>query len=121
MSGGWQDYRLVAIGMQLVKREFKNQLINDALSYGRILSFDFAAAATRSAISTEVEVETFFTRLMIYYLCRLFDGTQVDVINFENLEFRDMVGTISQQPTFNDWLQQCLQRGADRMMKGIFA
>jgi hypothetical protein len=47
----------------------------------------------------------------------LFDGTQVDGINFEKLEFRDIVGTISQQPTFHDWLHQCLQRGADRMMK----
>ena len=31
-----------AIGMQLVKSQLKNQLIMDALAYGRILSFDFS-------------------------------------------------------------------------------
>lgn len=105
-----------AIGMQNVKPELKNQLITEALSCGRILSFDFANAAARTAVSTVEEVETFFTRLMIYFLCRLFDGTEVDGIHFQQAEFNFITGFIGIQTRFNQWKRNCLQFGVDRMI-----
>ncbi|KAJ3324660.1 hypothetical protein HDV06_006553, partial [Boothiomyces sp. JEL0866] len=105
-----------AVGMQLVKPHLKNQLIIDALKYGRILSFDFASAAARTAIPTQEDIETFFTRLMIYFLCRMFDGTQVDGIHFEETEFSNVISFIGRQDRFNSWKKGCLQFGADRMM-----
>jgi hypothetical protein len=101
-----------AIGMQLVKRQLKNQLIMDALAYGRILSFDFSSAA----VATEKDIETFFTRLMIYFLCRMFDGTQVDGIYFEEIVFSNVVSFKGRQDRFHDWKNSCLQLNADRMM-----
>lgn len=80
-----------AIGMQLVKPQLKNQLIMDALAYGRALSFDFACAAAGTAIRTQEEIRTFFTRLMIYFLCRMFDGTQVKGIHFKETEFSNII------------------------------
>jgi hypothetical protein len=105
-----------AVGMQLVKPHLKNQLIMDALAYGRILSFDFAGAAARNAVRTEDDIETFFTRLMLYFLCRMFDGTQVDGIHFYQTEFNNVVSFIGRQGRFNSWKKDCLQFGADRMM-----
>ena len=104
-----------AVGMQLVKPHLKNQLIMDALAYGRILSFDFAAAAGTAVPSAE-DIETFFTRLMIYFLCRMFNGTQVDGIHFEETEFSNVISFIGSQNKFNSWKKNCLWFGADRMM-----
>jgi hypothetical protein len=105
-----------AVGMQLVKPHLKNQLIMDALAYGRILSFDFAGDAAETAIPYQEDIRTFFTRLMIYFLCRLFDGTQVDGIHFEETEFSNVVSFIGSQNRFNSWKKACLELGADRMM-----
>ena len=105
-----------AIGMQLVKPHLKNQLIMDALAYGRILSFDFASAAAETAIPNQEDIRSFFPRLMIYFLCRMFDGTQVDAIHFEKTEFSNVISFIGRHGKFNSWKNGCLQFGADRMM-----
>jgi hypothetical protein len=105
-----------AVGMQLVKPHLKNQLIMDALAYGRILSFDFAGAAAETAIPSQEDIRTFFPRLMIYFLCRMFDGTQVDGIHFEETELSNVISFIGSQNRFNSWKQACLELGADRMM-----
>jgi hypothetical protein len=107
-----------AIGMQLVKPHLKNQLIMDALAYGRILSFDFASADARTAMATQEEdIETFFTRLMIYFLCRMFDGTQVDGIYFKKIsQFATVTTIIGSQRRFEMWLKNSLKLNADDMM-----
>ena len=106
-----------AIGMQHVKENLKNNLIIDALQYGRILSFDFAGAAARTAMNTEEDIGTFFTRLMIYFLCRMFDGTQVDGIHFEKIsQFETVTTTIVSQLRFKMWLKKSLKLNADDMM-----
>ena len=105
-----------AVGMQLVKPHLKNQLIMDALAYGRILSFDFADAAVETAIPRQEDIRTFFPRLMIYFLCRMFAGTQVDGIHFEQTEFNNVISFIGSQNRFNSWKKACLELGADRMM-----
>ena len=106
-----------AIGMQKVKPELKNQLISEALSCGRILSFDFANAAAETAVPTQEDIKTFFTRLMIYFLCRLFDGTEVAGINFEKIShFSDVQTFSANQPLFRRWLSKCLKLNTDDMI-----
>ena len=62
-----------AVGMQPVKPHLKNQLIMDALQNGRIVSFDFAGPAAETAIPKQEDIKTFFHRLMIYFLCLMFN------------------------------------------------
>ncbi|KAI8895715.1 hypothetical protein BC833DRAFT_659886 [Globomyces pollinis-pini] len=107
---------LEAIGMQLVKECLQNNLILDAFKYGRILSFDFAGADGCTAIPSVKDIETFYTRLMIFFLCRLFDGTQVDGIHFEKIGFSNVVSFTGSQMRFNFWKKNCLELGADRMI-----
>ena len=112
--GMGKTFLLKMIGMQKVKEELQNVLIQEALSCGRIISFDFAKNAT--AIQSLDDVKSFFPRLMIYFLCLLFDGTQVDGINFEAIEF-DLIPVYGGiHPELNVWLKTCLNYRSDRMM-----
>ena len=106
-----------AIGIQTVKSELKNQLILDAMSTGRIISFDFASAEARTAVPEEKDIETFFTRLMIYFLCLMFHGCQVDGIRFEIIrQFSDVSIWIGRQEKFKNWLIESRRLKADHMM-----
>jgi hypothetical protein len=105
---------MVAIGMQAVKLELKNPLILDAIATGRIISFDFAS---RNAVPEEKDIEPFFTRLMVYFLCRMFDGCQVDGIYFQFVEFNDIILFRGKQKKFDSWKSDILKYGADRMME----
>lgn len=108
---------LAAVGMQKVKAEMRNPLILDAIATGRILSFDFAKGPGVTAISTERDVETFFTRLMIYFLCQMFDGCQVDGIYFEKIsQFSDILTFSGTQRNFRNWLKKTVQLAAEDMM-----
>jgi hypothetical protein len=88
----------------------------DALAYGRILSFDFAHVSTETAIPNQEDIRTFFTRLMIYFLCRMFHGTLVNGIYFEEIVFSNVVSFKGRQDRFHDWKKRCLQFDADGMM-----
>jgi hypothetical protein len=111
-----------AIAMQLVKPELENELMSEALLCGRILSFDFDYSPLAAyALATEKDVLTFFTRLMIYYLCRIFDGTQVDGIFFTAVLFREMgdpaAGLAKEdQPIFAEWKLKCMHQETDWMI-----
>ena len=108
---------MTAVGLQSVSRELKNPLILDAKATGRILSFDFPKDAGRGAIPTENDIETFFTRLMIYFLCLMFHGCQVDGIWFEKISpFSDVSIWIGRQQKFQIWLEGCKRLTADDMM-----
>ena len=102
------------IGMQKMKAELKNVLIEEAGSCGRILSFDFAKNAT--AIQTVDDVRSFFRRLMIYFLCLLFDDKQVDGINFQKINFADVRNHQGKQKKFNDWLYRAWNSDCDAII-----
>ena len=105
-----------AVGMQLVKPNLKSKSIEDAVKYGRILSFDFASSAAEFAVPSQEDIRTFFTRLMIYFLCRMFDGTLVGGIHFQKiLSFSEVVSTV-RDPMFNEWKSKWLPADADNMM-----
>jgi hypothetical protein len=113
--GMGKTFLLKMIGLQKVKDELKNDLIVESASCGRILSFDFAKDPT--AIQSAEDVKTFFSRLMIYFLCLLFDGRQVDGINFEEIKlFHNVNNFHGRQKKFNSWKLNWIASSADRMI-----
>ena len=62
------------------------------------------------------DVYSFFLRLMVYFLCRLFDGTQVDGINFEEEPFERISSYSGKQPKFNDWLRLARNYGVHKII-----
>jgi len=115
--GMGKTFLMKCVGNQKVKEQLKCGLIGDALKYGRILSFDFASAAAETAIPIQKDIRTFFTRLMIYFLCRLFNGTMVDGIEFELVsQFGEIVGFHAKQVAFQTWLDTSNRLNAEDMM-----
>ena len=112
--GMGKTFLLKMIGMQKMKAELKNVLIEEAGSCGRILSFDFAKNPT--AIQTVDDARDFFPRLMIYFLCLLFDAKQVDGINFEKINFEVVRNHQGKQKKFNDWLFSVWKSDCDTIM-----
>jgi hypothetical protein len=113
--GMGKTFLLKMIGMQKLKAELKNVMIVEAGSCGRILSFDFAKDST--AIQSVADTKTFLTRLMIYYLCLIFNGTQVDGIYFEEIKlFGNVNSFIGRQNQFNLWKKDWIESSADRMI-----
>jgi hypothetical protein len=99
------------------KETLKCGLIGDAFKYGRILSFHFASAAAETAVPSQEDIRTFFTRLMIYFLCHLFNGTMVDGIEFELIsQFGGIVGFWGKQVAFQTCLNNSNRLNAEDMM-----
>ena len=112
--GMGKTFLLKMIGMQKLKPDLQNELIKEAGSCGRILSFDFAKDAT--AILSVADTKSFFPRLMVYFLCLLFDGKSVDGINFEKQTFSEIRRHQGRQKRFNDWLSQIWNCESDSIM-----
>jgi hypothetical protein len=113
--GMGKTFLLKMIGMQKVKDHLKNAWIQDAKACGRVLSFDFLK--NPNAIKCEKDIDSFFPRLMVYFLCLIFDGRQVDGINFSKLgPFADVGTFVGNQKKFNEWKKCCLQKDLDDMM-----
>lgn len=53
---------------------------------------------------------------MIYFLCKIFDGCQVDGIHFQFMEFHEITSFQGRQMKLNYWKCQHMHYGADRMM-----
>ncbi|KAJ3308618.1 hypothetical protein HDV04_001031 [Boothiomyces sp. JEL0838] len=103
------------VGMQKMKKELRNVIIEEAGSCGRILSFDFAKQS--AAIQSIDDVTSFFPRLMIYFLCLLFNGKQVDGINFEDVViFSDVKSFVGKQEKFRMWKNKWIISSTDRMI-----
>ena len=99
--GMGKTFFLKKFGMQKIKDNLKTDIIGHAIATGRILSFDF----TSGNIKNEEDVYSFFPRLMVFFLCRIFDGKQVDGINFQQIKSFNEVSTASgQQLKFKRWL-----------------
>lgn len=99
--GMGKTFLLKKFGMQKIKDNLKTDIIGHAVASGRILSFDFASGS----IQNENDVYSFFPRLMVFFLCRIFDGTQVDGINFQQIKSFNEVSTVTgQQLKFKKWL-----------------
>ena len=113
--GMGKTFLLKMIGMQKVEEKLKNVLIQDAIACGRVLSFDFSRNS--DAIKRKEDIDVFLPSLMIYFLCLIFDGTQVDGINFTKIErFETVPAYVGSQKKFNEWKKSCFLKSADGMM-----
>ena len=86
--------------MQKIKEELKCPKIEQAISCGRILSFDFSKHEYE--IQSVGDIVSFFTRLMIHYLCYLFEEKRVDGIDFAYLKFYEL-HMEHKNKSFNEW------------------
>ncbi len=113
--GMGKSFLLKMFGRQKLEAHLLSTDICQAVSCGRILSFDFAKEAT--AIQSVEDVQSFFPRLMIFFLCRMFQGTEVDGIHFEEIKsFSNVINYSGKQSTFNLWIAEWKQSSAERMM-----
>ncbi len=78
-----KTFLLLAVGSQRVPVKYKNHHIQAAIDTGRLVSFDFSKTG---GPANEREAETFVVRLLIFFLCFLFNGTQVDGMHFEKIQ-----------------------------------
>lgn len=114
--GMGKTFLLQKIGAQDVPKGLENPRIREAAKRGRILSFDFAAKAA-DAPKTVNAVRRFPVHLMIFSLCNLFGGAQVDGIHFEKMVFLSHVATYKgTQRKFNGWLSKCLALSTSDMI-----
>jgi hypothetical protein len=114
--GTGKTFLLKKFGMQKIKDSLKTDIIGRAITSGRILSFDFAK--NPNAIQNIDDIFNFFPRLMIFFLCRIFDGTQVDGINFQEIRFfKHVERFIGKQVKFNEWLVKWRLSDGDNMMR----
>ncbi len=70
--GMGKTFLLKMIAMQRVKQELKCSKIEQPISCGRILSFD--VSKHEYDIQNVEGIQSFFTQLMVHYLCRLFEN-----------------------------------------------
>jgi hypothetical protein len=112
--GMGKTFLLKKFGMQQIKDNLKTPIIGKAITAGRILSFDFVKHP--NAIQNDDDVYSFFPRLMVFFLCRIFDGMQVDGINFESTTFEKISSHSGKQPKFNNWLYRAWNSDVDELM-----
>jgi hypothetical protein len=113
--GMGKTFLLKKFGTQKVKNHLKTDIVERAIATGRILSFDFSRQA--GAIKDIGDIRSFFPRLMIYYLCRLFGGTQVDGIHFQKIDsFENLKSFQGKQFKFRKWLADHLMYNSERVM-----
>lgn len=110
--GMGKTFLLKIFGMQKVPEHLACAEVQKAGLCGRILSFDFSR--DDNTIQSDDDVYTFFQRLMVFYLCRLFDGSNVDGINFarkDMLEISDLWRSKTTRSggktTLDRWFQKC--------------
>jgi len=113
--GMGKTFLLKKFGRQEIKDHLKTDAIGKAISTGRILCFDFSSIS--NAISTEDDIYKFFPRLMVYFLCRIFDGTQVDGINFQKSSFQKSSPHADRDPNFRKWLNNVSSYDTEDMMR----
>ena len=112
--GMGKTFLLKMIGLQKMKPELQNPIFKEAGLCGRILSFDFARNPTKFKETSDIEL--FLKRLMIFYLCLLFDGTQVDNINFKRIQLDNIDSFGGHQKRYNSWIKNCMDKSVEQMI-----
>ena len=104
-KGMGKTFLLKKLGSQQLKSNLKCPLIQEAISCGRIITFDFIKES--ESLEDLEDLYSFFARLMVYHLCLLFDGTRVDGINFKKIHsFKDVGKTVGKHKSFDNWLKK---------------
>ena len=111
--GMGKTFLMKMIALQRVPYGLESQAIKEAGSFGRILSFDFVKYLDERSID---KIDSFFPRLMIFYLCMIFDGCEVDGMFFSQIKFDDVALFKGGQDRFNIWKEKCLRLSTDWMI-----
>ena len=112
--GMGKTFLLKMFGLQKVPAVVVNEHTMNAGKYGRILSFDFKAAEFDR---TTEGMRNFFPHLMIFFLCRLFDGCVVDGILFEEIPSVNLVPSFeTTHDRFNMWKDRLVRSCSDTMI-----
>ncbi|KAI9314000.1 hypothetical protein BDR26DRAFT_887438 [Obelidium mucronatum] len=114
--GMGKTFFLKKFGMQQVNFDESLPAVKEALVCGRVLSFDFGMMP--GAIISVDDVYSFFTRLMIYFLCKMFHDSVVDGIYFEDIAFKSINMNLHgcRQETFSRWFKFVVSKDAESMM-----
>ncbi|KAJ3336728.1 hypothetical protein HDU83_009233, partial [Entophlyctis luteolus] len=112
--GMGKTFLLKTIGSQRLKQELKSPFFVEAAALGRVLSFDFGRIP--SAVTGVSEASSFPKRLMVYYLCRMFGGSIVDGLHFQDSEFSAITDVDARQPKFKGWLSKVLALSTDQVI-----
>ena len=97
--GMGKTFLLKMIGEQKYSKDMQSPKVVDAIQCGRILSFDF----NLNIVVRDEDAPVFLTRLMIFYLCRIFNGSKVDGINWLDIKSIASVTTFVGTASFNKW------------------
>jgi hypothetical protein len=114
-------FLLKKFGLQKVPEHLKCPEVQDAGRCGRILFIDFSR--DDNSILSDNDVFTFFQRLILFYLCRLFDGSNVDGIKFEKRSMYQISDLWRRNVTLNGdttwldkWFSKCYSLLLDEMI-----
>ena len=113
-KGMGKTFLLKMIGSQKIGREeLRSKRISDAISLGRIISFDFLRF---DCIKSLEDAFLFPTRLMIYYLCLIFDHSEVSGIKFLKINSILEVENFSGTKSFNTWKSRFIRADSQSMI-----
>ena len=111
--GMGKTFLLKKLALQKVPDGLQCPLIQEAGSCGRILSFDFSKL---TGDRTAKAMQRFFTKLMVWYLSRIFSGCEVSGIVFRKFSFDSVVTFRGGHESFQIWKEGCLEFDTDDMV-----
>ncbi|KAJ3223308.1 hypothetical protein HDU81_009239 [Chytriomyces hyalinus] len=83
--GMGKPFLLKCVGSQRLRAGLQCPDLVEAATLGRVLSFDFSAHPIE--ITTVFEADSILKQLMVFFLCHMFDGYEVDGIRFQSQDF----------------------------------
>ncbi|KAJ3223418.1 hypothetical protein HDU78_011321 [Chytriomyces hyalinus] len=112
--GMGKTFFLKIVGSQRLKPDLQCPQLVEAAAHGRVLSFDFARNPMK--FKEAKEADAFLLQLMVFFLCRMFDGCEVDGICFQSLPFLRIEEHEAGQLKFKQWLYSCWWRSVEQMI-----
>ncbi|TPX54760.1 hypothetical protein CcCBS67573_g09539 [Chytriomyces confervae] len=114
ISGMGKTFFLKCVGSQRLKPDLQCPQLVEAAAHGRVLSFDFARNPMQ--FKEAKKADAFLRQLMVFFLCRMFDGCEVDGIRFQSLPFLRIEEHEAGQLKFKQWLYSCWWRSVEEMI-----
>ncbi|KAI9335696.1 hypothetical protein BDR26DRAFT_865614 [Obelidium mucronatum] len=114
-QGTGKTFFLKCVGSQRLGLSLKCPDLVKAAAIGRVLSFDFSKHLIQ--ITSVFEADSFLKQLMVFFLCRMFAGCEVDGIHFQFREFPCNAQVETGQHKFKEWLDSVWVSSTDHVMK----
>ncbi|KAJ3381078.1 hypothetical protein HDU80_001933 [Chytriomyces hyalinus] len=114
ITGMGKTFFLKCVGSQRLKPDLQCPQLVEAAAHGRVLSFDFARNPMQ--FKEAKKADAFLLQLMVFFLCRMFDGCEVDGIRFQSLPFLRIEEHEAGQLKFKQWRRSCWRRSVQQMI-----